>query len=266
MANTLLGSRVFETKRSTESITITCSKGRRKYGEIELIVVDTPGLFSADRSQEEIATALAACTQAVLPGPHAFLLVLRSCDRFTEEDRETVNWMTNRFGKDQHGKNALDYSVVVFTHTDLLDDNETFDDFVKQSKDKPIGRIISACGNRCYGVNNKEKQENIQTQYLNDLIQIINCLIEKNHRREYVPPLMSDIAQLVQKRYKESHGQFKYIDPDGPVIPLPEAVRAVNEFYRLQQQQQNRQNRLEPRHSQQERQGPQHGQQEEQED
>ena len=234
-----MGSSVFLSKRSTGSVTITCSKGQRNFQGIELIVVDTPGLFSLNRSQDEIAATIAACTQAVLPGPHAFLLVLR-CDRFNEDDQETVNRITNIFGKDQYGKNVLDYSVVVFTHIDELDEGDNLNDFLTQPKDDPISRILSACGNRYYGVNNKEKQEAIRSQYVNDLIQIINRLMEKNYGREYVPPLMSDIAQLVQKHFKESHGQFKYIEPDGVITPLPEAVRAVNEFYRLQQQPQNR--------------------------
>uniref|UniRef100_A0A671X9N8 AIG1-type G domain-containing protein n=1 Tax=Sparus aurata TaxID=8175 RepID=A0A671X9N8_SPAAU len=127
-ANTILGEKKFEAKFSSKSLTKQCAKA---FGEVDVqkvAVIDTPGLFDTCEDEEKIKRDIVQSISYASPGPHIFLVVIR-LGRFTEEEKKTVQKIQQIFGEE-----ADKYSMVLFTHGDLLEE-EPIEEFLKEDKD-----------------------------------------------------------------------------------------------------------------------------------
>src|SRR4029434_10354785 len=114
-ANTILGREAFKEELS-QSVTKTCSNQHTVVNGRHITVIDTPGFhFGTERPTEELKGEMEKCVEMSLPGPHAFLLVIRLDVRFTEEERNAVQWIQENFGE-----GALKYTIVLLTHGDVL--------------------------------------------------------------------------------------------------------------------------------------------------
>ena len=151
--NTILGnsSRTkFLTKCSPTSETSKCEvqMGLRAGKETRIKIIDTPVFFDTRMSDEELKPEIVKCIVTTAPGPHAFIIVL-SVGKFAGEELATVAKITQSFGED-----ALKYSAVLFTHGDDLDDDQTIEQFVEQSKE--LKELVEKCGGRCHVIDNEE--------------------------------------------------------------------------------------------------------------
>uniref|UniRef100_A0A3B1IKH5 AIG1-type G domain-containing protein n=1 Tax=Astyanax mexicanus TaxID=7994 RepID=A0A3B1IKH5_ASTMX len=110
--NIILGEKKFHASFSPESVTRNCEKREVTVLGRKISVIDTPGLFDTSLSEEDLKAEIERCVRLALPGPHAFLLVIR-LGRFTEEERNAVEWIQKNFGEA-----ALKHTIVLFTHAD----------------------------------------------------------------------------------------------------------------------------------------------------
>ena len=124
-ANTILGRKAFKEDFSSGSVTETCSNQHTVVNGREITVIDTPGLFDTEKPTEKL-NGEKKCVEMSLPGPHAFLLVIRLDVRFTEEERNAVKWIQENFGE-----GALKYTIVLLTHGDVLE-GKPVEDFLSQ--------------------------------------------------------------------------------------------------------------------------------------
>lgn len=159
--NTLLGREAFESELSPSSMTSECQKAKGFIGGHQLAVIDTPGLFDTNFTQEEVLKRIKMCISLSSPGPHAFLVCLQ-LGRFTKEEKETVQMIQTTFGED-----AANYTMVLFTHGDQLR-NQSVESYIAESAD--LSEIIRRCHNRYYVFNNEKKDEK-QTYQLLDKIE-----------------------------------------------------------------------------------------------
>ncbi|XP_062388436.1 GTPase IMAP family member 9-like [Sardina pilchardus] len=178
--NNILGSMAFDESQGFASVTDGSQMRSGLVGAKNIKVIDTPGLFDTKKSSDVLKRNIEKCVDLSIPGPHAFLLVIRLDIRFTGEERETVTWIQNNFGV-----GAAKYSMVLFTHADQLK-GITVDEAVKYP---PIQELINKCGGRYHSLNNDQRHDRTQ---VNELLQKIDTMVKNNGGNFYTNKMYED--------------------------------------------------------------------------
>ncbi|KAL1279275.1 hypothetical protein QQF64_025948 [Cirrhinus molitorella] len=168
--NTTLGREAFTAETSHESVT---KESQRKTSEINgrcITVIDTPGLFDTELTNEEIQREIINCISMILPGPHVFIIVLNLGQRFTQEEATSEKIIQETFGE-----NSLMYSMVLFTRGDFLK-NKTIEQYLGKPG-SPLMKLIEVCGNRFHAFNNNETEDRTQ---VTDLLEKIDNMVKAN--------------------------------------------------------------------------------------
>ncbi|XP_038819290.1 GTPase IMAP family member 8-like [Salvelinus namaycush] len=124
-----------------------CDSATGKVKGKSVTVVKTPDLFALP--VESLMQEMEKCKSLSAPGPHGFLLVLKS-DEFTEENRNTFKLILSIFGKE-----SFKYSMVIITHHKGVAGNPH------------LRQMIEECGGRHHemykqGSDHKELTEKIE--------------------------------------------------------------------------------------------------------
>ncbi|KAL7852198.1 hypothetical protein SRHO_G00179830 [Serrasalmus rhombeus] len=182
--NTILGENVFLSEPSPTPVTQTCRTESQVYSGRRIKVIDTPGTFGSTK-KKEIASQIKDCICQSLPGPHVFLLVISLAVRFTEEEKNAVEWIKDNFGKD-----ASAYTIVLFTKADQLR-GKPLDAFINQSS--YLQNLIDDCGGRYHAFNNEDSWNRNQ---VTELLEKIDTMVEKNGGKHYT----NEMFQKIQKK------------------------------------------------------------------
>ncbi|XP_047684052.1 GTPase IMAP family member 7-like isoform X4 [Prionailurus viverrinus] len=170
-ANTILGSRVFESRIAPYTVTAQCQKASKEWKGRKLVVVDTPGLFHTKETLETTCREISRCVLYSRPGPHAIILVLQ-VGLYREEEQRTVALIKAVFGKP-----ALKHMIVLFTRKDDLEE-KSLSDFLADS-DVKLRNIISECGNRYCAFNNRASEAEKEAQ-VQELVELIEEMVQSN--------------------------------------------------------------------------------------
>lgn len=190
--NTIIGQSVFNSEMRLQRVTQYCERVdgvvgnvpvemTKKVKEVPVAVIDTPGLFETHRSQENIVREILQCVKLKEPGPHAFVLVV-PIGRMSQEDQET-----NKLIEEKFGPRVWDYTIVLFTHGDRLND-KTLNEVIAES-DESLRSFIRKCGGGFHVFNNKipEDQEQVAA-----FIAKINTMVALNgggyYHKDLYPP------------------------------------------------------------------------------
>nr|XP_015802083.2 uncharacterized protein LOC107377161 [Nothobranchius furzeri] len=216
LASTILGPDVFTSfhcaKSGTQKVQAetTCVNGR------SVTLIDTPGFFDTERPEEQLKPEIVRCTTECAPGPHVFLIVLK-VDRFTHQEQDVITKIREYFSDD-----ALNYSVVVFTHGDDLQEGMTIDEFVSQNKN--LSDLVKRCGGRCHVFDNKHWDNNQHNDYRNNqnqleaLLQTVDTMVMENNGSFYT----NDFLQYVEDRIVKYEENIR----DDRVNSTPAEIRA----------------------------------------
>ncbi|XP_058236734.1 GTPase IMAP family member 9-like [Hemibagrus wyckioides] len=166
--NTILKSNYFEVKSSPVLVTKKCEV--KTSGHIR--VIDTPGLFNTVLTPRQLREEIDECMSMSAPGPHVFLLVVK-LGRFTDEEKNILRWIKENFGK-----HALRYTIIVFTHIDQLRE-EKLEDFLAESTE--LWQLLSSCGNRYHAFNNNDSNPS----QVEELMQKIDNMVLMNGKLYY---------------------------------------------------------------------------------
>ncbi|XP_051559497.1 GTPase IMAP family member 9-like [Myxocyprinus asiaticus] len=152
--NTILGRYIFEPVLLTKS----CEAFSKVQADRTISIIDTPGVFDTSKLEEQVKAEIVKCVCMSAPGPHAFLLVVRADVRFTDEEKNTVKWILENFGKD-----AVNYTIMLFTHAEQLGDRD-FSVFLRESEN--LQSLVNSCGGRYHLFNNVDKDNQDQVTEL----------------------------------------------------------------------------------------------------
>ncbi|XP_026106388.1 GTPase IMAP family member 7-like, partial [Carassius auratus] len=203
--NTILGREVFISDFSEESVTKECRRETSEINSRHITVIDTPGLFDTDLSNEETQREISNCISMILPGPHVFLLLI-PLGRFTQEEATSVKIIQEMFGE-----NSLKYTIVLFTRGDDLQ-NKTIEEYLIEPE-SGLKNLIDECGNRFHVFNNKETRDRTQ---VTDLLQKIDNMVKENGESYYSCKMFREMDREIQKnilmeRVREREEEMKMI-------------------------------------------------------
>ncbi|XP_042567532.1 GTPase IMAP family member 8-like isoform X2 [Cyprinus carpio] len=190
--NTILGRVMFKAETSQESVTEVCHREKAEINGRHITVIDTPGLFDTELSNEETQREISNCIPMILPGPHVFIIVLNLGQRFTQEEETSVKIIQETFGE-----NSLMYTMVLFTRGDDLK-NKTIEQFLGKPG-SPLMKLIEACGNRFHVFNNKETEDRTQ---VTDLLQKIDNMVKENGESYYSCKMFREMEREIQEQQK----------------------------------------------------------------
>ncbi|XP_061079269.1 GTPase IMAP family member 9-like [Conger conger] len=156
-------------------------------------VIDTPGLFSTSMDEVKVKDEFDKCILRSVPGPHAFLLVVR-LGRFTQDEKSAVRWIQKHFGED-----TSRYTLVLFTGADQIM-KKSLDEFLSPSKE--IQDLIDYCGGRYHAFNNEDEQNLTQVP---ELLQKIEKMVMKNRGKHYT----NEMYKEAERKMKEEEERRK---------------------------------------------------------
>ncbi|XP_022542362.2 GTPase IMAP family member 9-like [Astyanax mexicanus] len=174
--NTILGENLFKSDVRATSVTTTCKEFTKELNNRSITVIDTPGLYDTSMSDEFVVKEIVKGVGLVVPGPHAFLLVI-DVKRFTEEEKNTVKNFQQMFGDGVHK-----HMIVLFTRGDDLEyDNKSIETFLQEAG-PDLQHLISACGQRYHVFNNRKRGDHTQVE---NLFKKIQMMLSGNNYRYY---------------------------------------------------------------------------------
>ncbi|XP_074544293.1 GTPase IMAP family member 9-like [Halichoeres trimaculatus] len=185
-ANTILGEKKFESTFSPESVTKECEKADCTVDGQKVSVIDTPGLFDTKIEKETTNKNISQCVRYAAPGPHVFLIIIR-LGRFTEEEKKTVQEIQQIFGE---GANR--YSMVLFTHGDLLR-GQTIQEFLSESRQ--LQELVAKCNGQ-YHVFNNNLQDRAQVR---ELLRKIRNITERNGGSHYTNEMFQEAERAIEE-------------------------------------------------------------------
>uniref|UniRef100_A0A672L9N2 GTPase IMAP family member 8 n=1 Tax=Sinocyclocheilus grahami TaxID=75366 RepID=A0A672L9N2_SINGR len=188
--NTILGREAFTAETSHESVTKESQRESSEINGRRVSVIDTPGLFDTELSNEEIQREIRHCISMILPGPHVFIIVLNLGQRFTQEEATAVKIIQETFGE-----KSLMFTVVLFARGDDLKD-KTIEQFLGKPG-SPLMKLIEACGNRFHVFNNNQTADRTQ---VTDLLQKIDDMVKENGGSFYSCKMFREMEREKQEQ------------------------------------------------------------------
>ncbi|XP_044039243.1 GTPase IMAP family member 7-like [Siniperca chuatsi] len=205
LANTIFGEKLFTIGHSLNSETRKCQSKTKSVNGRSITLIDTPGFFGTDMSEEELKPEIVRCITECSPGPHAFLIVLK-VERFTVQEQAVINKIHQYFSEE-----VFKYATVIFTHGDQLPEGQTIEDFV--CLNKMMSDLVKKCGSRCHVIDNKYWNEDPKDKYrsnqfqVEELLKSIDKMVMENKGSCYT----NEMLQAVEKEIQQEEKQIKLL-------------------------------------------------------
>ncbi|KAG2464401.1 GIMA4 GTPase, partial [Polypterus senegalus] len=190
--NTILGRKEFHSTLSSRSITKECVKGKAIVDGRNVTVVDTPGFFDIELTEEEVRKEIVRCMALCSPGPHVFLVVI-PVRKFTQEEKAAVQKIQELLADSSH-----QFALVLFTHQDHLGKNKSIEQFITENEH--LKELVQKCGNRTHIFNNKNTADSTQ---VTELLKKIDKMVTANGGQCYTNDLYRKVEEEIQRTQEE---------------------------------------------------------------
>lgn len=180
---------------SYNSITKRCSQTHSVRFGRKIVIVDTPGIFDTNDSNEQTQKEIFKCVGITSPGPHAFILVI-GLSRYTDEQKRTVEHFIKYFGE-----KIYKYFIILFTGKDYLDESQEFMDYIRNAPAE-LQVLIKKCGGRIIAFNNRLEGKQ-QDEQVDELLLMILDNIKRNDGECYTNEMYDEAEKQMKKREEE---------------------------------------------------------------
>lgn len=204
--NTILGEKRFNDDLSMSSVTKECQRENTSTEGRNLLLVDTPGFFDTDLTEEQVQHEVISCLSLSSPGPHAFLLVI-PIERYTEEQQRTVQKILEMFNED-----ISRYTILIFTHADRLNGG-SIQEFIMKQKQK-IQELVEKFGSRFVAFNNKNLENREQVTRLLQKVDELMIQNENRHFSSEVTQIMQQAQRIIEERVQKMKEEVRRMADD----------------------------------------------------
>lgn len=199
--NMIVGKNMFKSGISMAGVTTETQHQRVDvYGQ-KLLLIDTPGVFDTNSAADKTEREIKKCIGIGAPGLHAILFVMR-LDRFTEEDKNTIDTFLKYFGKSEMEAHV----IIVFTRGDELG-NIDLEDFLSKAPQE-LQVFMDRCDKRRVVFNNKLPMEQRFSQ-VHGLISLIGKFRLEKEMEYYTDDLFKAAEKSMQRREDEIRNKLK---------------------------------------------------------
>ncbi|XP_032039104.1 GTPase IMAP family member 2-like [Aythya fuligula] len=188
MGNTLLGECVFESKLSTQPVTVSCARAQGHWDGEDFTVVDTADIFNPEGDSSEVHQEIIRCISLSSPGPHVLLLVTQ-LGPFTQEKAKAAERLQDIFGAD-----VFRHTIIIFTRAEELGER-SLHDYVSCADNKALRELIERCGNRYCGFNNRADgaERDRQVAEMMGMVQMVQANGNRYYSNEmYLEPNLTE--------------------------------------------------------------------------
>ncbi|KAI7790216.1 GTPase IMAP family member 7-like [Triplophysa rosa] len=195
--NTILGRKAFKAAKGASSVTKECWKKTGEVAERDITLVDTPGLFDTDISEEFLKHEISKCVNMTAPGPHAIVLVIQP-GPFTEEERRSVEKIRAIFGEE-----ADKHTIILFTHGDEL--TSSVEEYLSEVN-KDLKEVLRRCGGRYHVFNNNETEDRMQVL---EFLKKVDEMVAVNGGVFYTNDSYQTVEQTLKKKEEELQQSYE---------------------------------------------------------
>ncbi|XP_067309559.1 GTPase IMAP family member 7-like [Pseudorasbora parva] len=197
--NTILGKTILENQRfddglSMSSVTKECKRECATVEKRELVLIDTPDFSNTDQTLEKLKSGMALCS----PGPHAFLLVV-SIERFTEEQKQTIEVILEMFQED-----ITHHTILIFSHADTLR-GEDIEVFISR-QNQQVQELVERFGRRFVAFDNTNPTKRDQ---VSRLLQKVDELLAQNENQHFTCEISEDAERLLEEKEQADKAERK---------------------------------------------------------
>ncbi|XP_057206617.1 uncharacterized protein LOC130564525 [Triplophysa rosa] len=167
MANAILGCMSFKESRTRES---EIQRGR--VADRNISIIDTPGFFNSQLTDEELQNQMVKSLYLCHPGPHVFLLII-NLETFRKDERNIVEQIQENFGVP-----AFKFTLVLFTGREQMSNRE----WMVFMDSRHFQDIVNHCRGKYHSINSKSE---IAQTHITKLLDKIDEIIKQNNGQHY---------------------------------------------------------------------------------
>ncbi|CAM4445322.1 unnamed protein product [Leuciscus chuanchicus] len=208
--NAILGREAFKESRTRES---EIQRGRVE--DRNIFIIDTPGFFNTQLTDEEMKKQMMKSLDLSDPGPHVFLLVI-NLENFKEDKRNIVEQIQENFGAQ-----VFKFTLVLFTGREKMSTREWMS-FIDSSTCRDI---VSHCRGKYHSINSKSE---IIPTHITKLVEKIDEIVKQNNYQHY-----NNVSRTKSRKEKRKQGEEEYKRKEQKNEMRREQIKTVQETFEM---------------------------------